>query len=662
MYTKNEQNNLETYLLLGPDSHHRSEANTSLYANPASGSNRTSRRYEEDILLQGGTYSESRHLSPLWLAIPAAWSPVPLSPPSEIYWNRGDERRIVVTCADPVLQTVRQPNPAEARENIDSPPFEPPSPLIERQKLPPQTESSLRRSCAVILQESNEPAQFYEDVSARGPNRSDRNRERVRPGRKAGEDDQTQKTSSSRHKRNQSDPDAAPQTYTHIPTNAAASFEQTAMGKTLSQRHYREHVAFEPLEPTHTTVSPVALNPQDPQRRLQTNVERRPKTSTATGVDRSEDTSTSTTRTNTTYDRGRSTGLTSAALTPGDGSNDKCFSQRISEQILQDGTAASLADATAKSWMAQELAKRRAETASAPPPSRAKAEPERPQSRAGSIKEGIKQYIRPRASQESMRSVARSDSGARDGKNGGTWWRGGSLRRQGSNKSFRDGQTDEKGRPLSFVPGSDLNRALPALPGLDNWQEKKKPTMHIAHLMRGGSSAKKGTTLGPSVGSKKSKEKPTIVDDEGMERTLSRTEERLRQKDLKQAVEEKMLKGAIVNPSISADLVEARQKSLERQEKKTSSRERKARRQTMRQSVALTKTAEVAAKDATSRSKNDKVNANAAVVSEKAEKEKEKEKPGLRKRLSRFMLGSGAQKSVKSERKGFGRIAEYDGP
>lgn len=569
---------------------------------------------------------------------------------------------MIVICVDLVLQTVRQANPAEARENIDSPPFDPPSPLIERQNLPPLVESSLRRSCAVILQEFNEPAQYYEDLSTYVQHRSDRDSERTKTSRKAGGDGQTQKAVSSRQ-RNQSDPESVPAPYTHVPTNAATSFEQTAAGKRVSRRYYRDHIAFEPLEPTHTTISPVVSNPQHPPQRLRANQERRPKISNATGVDQSEGTSSSTTRTNTTYDRGRSTGLTSAALTPEDGSNDKRFSQGISEQILQDGTAASLADAAAKSWMTQELAKRRIETMAAPPPSRARAEPERPRSRAGSITEGIRQYIRPRASQDSMRSVARSESSSRDansGKNGGTWWRGGSLRRQGSNKSFRDGQ-NEQGRPLSFVPGSELNRALPALPGLDQWQEKKKPPMHIAHLMRGGSAAKdKSTSLNASIGSKRSKEKPTIVDETGIERTLSKTEERLRQKDLRKAVEEKMLKGAIVSPSISADLVEARQKSLEREEKKASSKERKARRGTKRQSVALTKTAEAVTKDSASRAKNEKLGAGAPTVPEKSVKEQEK--PGLRKRLSRFMLGGGASKTGKSERKGFGTIVEYDGP
>lgn len=568
-----------------------------------------------------------------------------------------DQRRVTVTCADPVLQTVRQRNPAEAAGSIDSPPFEPPSPLIARQNLSPHVESSLRRSCAVILQELNEPEQFYEDISARGHYRSDREGERAKASHRAGGDGQARKASSGRHKRNESGPDSAPAPYTHVPTNAAASFEQTATGNALRQRHCRDHLTFEPLEPTHTRISPVASNVQDPRHRPGASFGRRPKISYASFVDRSEDTSSSTTRTNTTYDRGHSTGLTSAALTPGDSSNEKRFSQRISEQILQDGTAA-------KSWMTQELAKRRVETASAPPPSRNRPEPERSRSRAGSIKEGIIQYIRPRASQDSMRSVARSDSAARDGnsgKEGGTWWRGGSLSRQGSNKSFRDGANNEKGRPLSFVPGSNLNRALPALPGLDNWQEKKKPPTHIAHLMRGGGTAKaNATTLDSlsSIGSKKSKEKPTIVDETGMERTLSKAEERLRQKDLKKAVEEKMLKGAIMSPSISADLVEARQKSLEREEKQASSKERKARRQTTRQSVALTKTAEVAAKDAASRSKNEKASAGVVIVPETMEKEQVKEKPGLRKRLSRFMLGGGAPKTGKGERKGFEQIVE----
>ncbi len=572
----------------------------------------------------------------------------------------GNQHQFFLICANIVLQTVRPPSdPTTPGGSIDSPPFDPPSPLINRPDLSPRTESNLRRSCAVILQEYKEAGQVYGDTLTKDHHELDEEDERVNTAIKPRGDAQTQKALFGRQKRNPSDPVPAPAPYIHIPTNAAASFEHTAARKKPSQKHHRDHIAFEPLKPTHTTISPVASNYQDPIQRIRANLEQRPKTSNAACVDYSENTSSSTTRTNTTYDVGRSTGLTSAALTPGDTNTDKRFSQRISEQIVQDAPAASLADATAKAWMAQELAKRRAETASAPPPSRARVEPERPQSRAGSIKEGIRQYIRPHASQDSLRSVARSESASRDennGRNGGTWWRGGSLRRRGSNSSLRSGHDNETQRPLSFRRSADLNRALPALPSLDKWQEKKKPPTHIAHLMRGGGAVTaKTTTLAPSIGSKKTKEKPTVIDDEGMERTLSKSEERLRQKDLKKAVEEKMSKGAIVTPSVSAGLVEARQKSLEREKKKATSMERQARRQTMRaqESAPSAKTPEVVVKEETS---------GGVGTAADAEK-KEKEKGGLRKRFSRLMfMGSGNHKAGKGQRKGFGKMVEYEGP
>ncbi len=555
------------------------------------------------------------------------------------------------------LQSIRTPSDTtELKDGLDSPPFEPSSPLIWRPPLSPRTESSLRRSCAIILQETADPSQAYEDISTAGYDRYGRDDERARTARKAGREGRDQKASSSGRERTSSDPASAPAPYSHFPRNAAASFEHTAAAQSLGQTRHRDNMRFEPLEPTHTRLSPLPSHDG-----VRSNSDRRPKTSNAACVDRSEDTSSSTTRTNTTYDHGRSTGLTSAALTPGDSGNDKRFSQGISEQILRDGPAASLADATAKAWMAQELSKRRNEPASAPPPSRAR-DPERPQSRAGSIKEGIKQYIRPRASQDSMRSVSRSDSG----KNGGTWWRGGSLRRQGSNKSLRDGQDEEHGRPLSFVRGTDLNRALPALPSLDKWQEKKSPPMHIAHLMRGGSSAKATSLPNANVGSKKSKEKPTIIDEDGVERTISKSEERLRQKDLKKAVEEKMRKGAIVAPSVSSGLLDARQKSLEREKVKASSREREreARTQSARKAVPASKSKEPAVKKV--------VPVDVKVKVKAKEKPKTKadpsltsdgkaEKPGLRKRFSRMMLmGGSGPKPAKSERKGFGKIEEHE--
>ena len=68
-------------------------------------------------------------------------------------------------------------------------------------------------------------------------------------------------------------------------------------------------------------------------------------------------------------------------------------------------------------------------------------------------------YLRPQPSSESLRSTHTAESVAK------SWWRGGSLRRRGSNDSLRTEVPHDSG-PLQEV---DLNRALPPLPSLSNW-------------------------------------------------------------------------------------------------------------------------------------------------------------------------------------------------
>ncbi len=182
--------------------------------------------------------------------------------------------------------------------------------------------------------------------------------------------------------------------------------------------------------------------------------------------------------------------------------------------------------------------------------------------------------------------------------------------------------------------------------------------------MRGSSNVQATSLPNANVGSKKSKEKPTIIDEDGMERTISKSEERLRQKDLKKAVEEKMRKGAIVAPPVSTGLMDARQKSLEREKKKTSSKEREARRQSMRQGVQMQKCVEPAVNKVAPVAGKVKAKENTkAKIDVSLTPDVKAEKPGLRKRLSRMILmGGGGPKSAKSERKGFGKIEEYTGP
>ena len=284
---------------------------------------------------------------------------------------------------------------------------------------------------------------------------------------------------------------------------------------------------------------------------------------------------------------------------------------RISEQILQDGPAASQADATAKAWMAYELARRREEASAATAPPtlhkstsraslrRGHSESERPPSRAGSIAEGIREYIRPRASMDSFRT-ARSDtqlsrSGSRSSSSkGGNWWRGASagLRRKGSWSSFRSAKPEdeleaERERAAGGggrEKGLDLNRSLPPLPGLDSYKEEKKKKMHISQLMSrtrdvkpppptaksplsplnaAATNGSGGAGAGgadyfqlskhprPTMPAEKSS--ATIIDDNGLERSLSEVEEQSRQDDLRRAVQEKMLMGAI-SPPISPNM------------------------------------------------------------------------------------------------------------
>lgn len=382
--------------------------------------------------------------------------------------------------------------------------------------------------------------------------------------------------SSSRNRK----PEPKPAPYVHVPTNAARDFKASTNARSRSYSNANE-ASFEPLEPTHTKVSghsrTVKTAPDDPLAQIKASLDNRPKTSAAACIDYngpSADTSSSTSRTATTYDPVRpSTGFTSQAITP---ANEKRISQqRVSEQVLKDGAAAALADATARAWMSQELERRRGTESvqGAYRPSRGASlrkgsnagtsDPDRPQSRAGSIRSGIKDYIRPRASSDSIRSF-RSDNWSRPASRGGdssqpsqhSWWRGATmgLRRKGSWSSFRstrtnDGEGDASEEKSGKSKELNLNRSLPALPGLDQYVEKKEPKLHIAQLM---------SRRPPPIETQRSTPcytthtgAATVIDEDGLARTLSAEEESQRQADLRRLVQEKMMHGAI-SPTTSS--------------------------------------------------------------------------------------------------------------
>ena len=300
-----------------------------------------------------------------------------------------------------------------------------------------------------------------------------------------------------------------------------------------------------------------------------------PKTSAAACVDyggtsgeSSKSTSRSFTDSHNKFPRPTSTAATSAALTPGDDkkapfdynrrpSYGSSHHRRPSDESYQSEESEQV-----KLWKQKKLLIQQAEDRyynsgrAARPGSRASkrsrsklsmredgdSEYERPLSRASSIgssiASGISNYIRPRASHDSMRSeytdtglsrsVSRSSSVGRRG----SWWKGSSLRRKGSWSSFRSVRPEEEEpRKHRKNGGPNLNRPLPALPGLDQYKEAKT---HIGQLMKSGGRGRKAKRAKEMPGAnpytqdqmrghvKKDSISAPIVSNDGIERTLHR--------------------------------------------------------------------------------------------------------------------------------------------
>ena len=288
----------------------------------------------------------------------------------------------------------------------------------------------------------------------------------------------------------------------------------------------------------------------------------------------SGESSKSTSRSYTDYDnkfpRPTSTAATSAALTPGDDKAAPPFDYHrrpsygsSNHRRPSDESYHGEESEQAKLWRQKKLLIQQAEDRyhnsgrAARPGSRASkrsrsklsmredsdSEYERPLSRASSIgssiASGISNYIRPRASQDSMRSGFSSASGqsrsvSRSSSVGrrGSWWKGNGLRRKGSWSSFRSARPEEEEpRKHRKNGGPNLNRPLPALPGLDQYKEAKT---HIGQLMKSGGRGRKAKKEQQISGAnpyaqdqprghvKKDSISAPIVSNDGIERTLHR--------------------------------------------------------------------------------------------------------------------------------------------
>ncbi|KAI4172328.1 MAG: hypothetical protein LQ343_003586 [Gyalolechia ehrenbergii] len=448
-------------------------------------------------------------------------------------------------------------------EGLESPLYSPTPSCMERPTISAHIIAELRVCCAIVVNETNPPD--YDDVPDHREMLKkyiqERDAYRAQADRHAAKEQHKSGSGSNRRPKSSAEAHGSA-SYRHVPRNAATNFEVTTSVKKPTCRH-RDAATLEPLEPTHTRAS--GKNPEKSQERsealeqIRATLDTRPKTSAAACIDYSGpsvQSSNSTTRSNTTYNEFHrpSTGQTSLAISPGDDKRTSYGAGRVSEQILHDEGSAELADTTAKAWMAQELARRRAEYQStgqaARPASRATLQSQRPSSRAGSIAEsvfeGVRDYIKPRASMDSMRSESgyglsrsQSRSGSIKSDRSKTWQRVKGLRRKNSWSSFRSAKPQPEPTSSTAPDGAlNLNRALPALPGLDQYKEKKPKPTHIAQLIGGGRAKS-------MPNAKHLQQAAATVRPSGVVRNMSDPEDHKRQEDLKRAVEEKMRTGVI---------------------------------------------------------------------------------------------------------------------
>ena len=298
--------------------------------------------------------------------------------------------------------------------------------------------------------------------------------------------------------------------YAHVPKHAAMSFEATTGQRRRSQSY---NGTMDTIDSTPTMTSSITQGKQKETerpnlRQINANLGERPKTSAAACVDYDgrSGSSKSTTRSNTEYDnhgRPTSTAVTSVSRTPLDDGR-AAYARRISDESSQEEEAS----AQAKAWLEHKLAIRRAEeqrksgragrqvSRASRRSKKSKMESDsdydRPPSRAGSIAgsiaDSIGNYIRPRQSMDSVRSGWSSSSGlSRSGSRGSSmsmrkWGKG--LRKKGSWSSFRSAKPDREEVQDTENQGEvNLNRPLPALPGLDTYKETKT---HIGQLMKAG--------------------------------------------------------------------------------------------------------------------------------------------------------------------------------
>lgn len=411
-------------------------------------------------------------------------------------------------------------SPADV-SSIDSPPYSPSPSETERRELPSNIISQLRQSCAVIVQQTC--PQVADDL----PNHNETLR------RLNEEHEKQKKTAAARPSHIQIKPEIqqissgrprveiVPESHIYsaryTPQNAAANVELIFGGRRQFSASKFHEMSPEPSDSIkqekipnthHAFVDQISKIRAAERAAHSSNLDH----TTATSSGPSANSSTATSRSTTTYGgtaQTISTGRSSLATIPADPHRS---SVRHSEQSHPNGSPKHLQDASGKARTSQEISGPRAGYAevikdkAASQFSPKQKGPERPSSRAGaiacSIADGVKDYIRPRRSNDILRPKVPATALPRRGscdilqrsKFDNSWGPASSLMR-----NDRDGTSPVP--PLHQVEGAtgssrqdvslDLNRALPPLPSLSEYKEKKAAPKHIAQLMRPGGDNRK---------------------------------------------------------------------------------------------------------------------------------------------------------------------------
>lgn len=388
---------------------------------------------------------------------------------------------------------------------------------VDRQELSPTDLAELRDACGLLARQVSMAAQALED--ARNRRESNVKPKKGKNSSKHSSHPSTSKPESQGRSARRRDGDthepplppsksSAPAEY--VPVGAAMRLGNVA---TLINRLPTPSVDLidaDPLALCRVPKSRCQLNPVHLDTRISLDLRGRPATSAGVPRDHlasSHDSSRYTSQTATTSDQ-PSTRLSSWS-SPANERKSSPGSNCVSEQISPHRLSASAAGVAAKTWTMQELAHRQAHSSDRPTvrPGSCGSTPykpagtERPGSRAGTIKDTLRDYIRARPSSDTVHSTAWSEANLRrfDGRRGqeshgggSNWWRGSGFGNGKSWHSFRNTKVHEEG-PSGTDTCPNLNRELPALPGLDQYRARQSNATHVAQLMRPKSAAIKPT-------------------------------------------------------------------------------------------------------------------------------------------------------------------------